>query len=119
MDLKIREWRKARGMKQEVLASLIGRSVQALSAIERGKARPREATLKAIAVALGLSSTDDLYQPPEAWCAIREAEDLRRAARIIDGVAQIVADRCEDLPMLLKALQEIAAPSHMSQTSGN
>lgn len=52
--IKLRTIRKDRKLTQEELAALIGRSVDAISNIERGKGLPSLGTLEAIAVKLQL-----------------------------------------------------------------
>lgn len=101
-------------MKQEELARRAGRSVQAISAIESGKAAPRAATLKAITGALGLPSAADLYLEPEEWLRRQEIEDMRRTSRIIHDVAAIAEDDFEAPSRLLSAIRKIAGPSHTS-----
>ena len=56
--VKLRTIRKDRKLTQEELAALIGRSVDAVSNIERGKGLPSLGTLDAIAVKLQLPIGD-------------------------------------------------------------
>ena len=51
----LRVYRAARGLSQEQLAQRAGVSVATLGRLERGTHRPREATVRVLASALGVS----------------------------------------------------------------
>ena len=51
----IRAWREHLGVSREELASRLGASPAAVAQLEAAKARPRAATLKKVAAALGVS----------------------------------------------------------------
>jgi transcriptional regulator with XRE-family HTH domain len=55
---RIREIRKRRGLTQEVLAERVERSVDAISALERGRALPSFETLEKLAQALDVPLGD-------------------------------------------------------------
>ncbi|MCF1446665.1 helix-turn-helix transcriptional regulator [Agrobacterium vitis] len=111
---QVRAWRHAYRMKQEELARLSGKSIQTISAIERGGvARPR--TIEAIARAFGLESPADLLGNPPGLSVISDAEieDLACTGRIISIISKIAAnDRREILP-LLSALRRIPVQLRM------
>lgn len=52
--IKVKTARKARGLNQEDLATLVGRSVEAISNNERGKGLPSLETLEAISAKLDI-----------------------------------------------------------------
>lgn len=56
--IRVKEIRKARGLTQEAVADLIGRSVDAVSLLERGKIVPSLDTLQALSTALDISIHD-------------------------------------------------------------
>lgn len=96
------------------MARRAGKSVQAISAIERGKAVARASTLDAIARVFGLSCAEDLSLSPDEWSQRRDVDDMRRTARIIHDVAAIAEDDFEAPSRLLSAIRKIAGPSHTS-----
>ncbi|HFE65845.1 MAG TPA: XRE family transcriptional regulator [Chloroflexi bacterium] len=51
----IRAWREYFGLTQQALAQRAGMSQPALARLEKGDVKPRAATLKKLAVALGIS----------------------------------------------------------------
>jgi transcriptional regulator with XRE-family HTH domain len=61
--IKLRVSRKARQLTQEALADLIGRSVDAISNIERAKGLPSLDTLEAIAAKLDIPIAEFLDNP--------------------------------------------------------
>lgn len=58
LGIRIREIRKTQGLTQEAVAALIGRSVDAISLLERGKIVPGLDTLDALSRGLGISLRD-------------------------------------------------------------
>ena len=58
IGLRVREIRKARGLTQETVADLMGRSVDAISLLERGKIAPGLDTLDALSKGLGIPLRD-------------------------------------------------------------
>ena len=58
VGIRVREIRKARGLSQEAVAELIGRSVDAISLLERGKIVPGLDTLDALSKGLGVPLRD-------------------------------------------------------------
>ncbi len=62
----IREWRKHRGMTQEKLADEVGLTTASISQLETGKQGFSDATLYAIAEALGCGAGDLLTRPPKS-----------------------------------------------------
>jgi transcriptional regulator with XRE-family HTH domain len=61
--IKIKTARKARKLTQEGLASLVGRSVDAISNIERGKGLPSIETLEAISAKLDIPISEFFDSP--------------------------------------------------------
>ena len=67
--LHIAEWRRYRGFTQDQLAEMVGVHRVTLARIEVGSSGPKGSTLRALAVALGVS-VERLYAPPsvrERW----------------------------------------------------
>jgi transcriptional regulator with XRE-family HTH domain len=60
--VRLRQLRKAKGMTQAQMASQLGVSMPAICAWETGKARPRDARMKALANALGIPMSE-LFGP--------------------------------------------------------
>lgn len=58
LGIRVREIRKAQGLTQEAVAALIGRSVDAVSLLERGKIVPGLDTLNGLSKGLGISLRD-------------------------------------------------------------
>lgn len=58
LAIRIREIRKAQGLTQEAVAELIGRSVDAVSLLERGKILPGLDTLEALSKGLKIPLHD-------------------------------------------------------------
>jgi transcriptional regulator with XRE-family HTH domain len=58
IGIRVKEIRKARGLSQEALAELTGRSVDAISLLERGKIIPGIDTLDALSKGLGVPLSD-------------------------------------------------------------
>lgn len=108
VEYKIRAWRNARGMKQEELAKLVGKSVQTISSIERGKT-PRPSTLEALIDVFGVSSADDLRSdPPTNHTDIdQEIDDLARTGRIISIISQIAANDYRGVQPLFSVLRKM------------
>jgi len=97
--LRIRTIRKARGLTQEDLASKIDRSVDTISAIERGVNLPTYDTLEKLAEGLGL---------PLAELFEQDAEDsprrLRAMARLRDAAHTLPDDQLEKLAGMAEVL---------------
>lgn len=64
-QLRIREWRKYRGLTQDTLAASVGIARQNLSNLERGRFQPKPETLGRIATALE-TRPHLLWAPPTA-----------------------------------------------------
>jgi transcriptional regulator with XRE-family HTH domain len=97
--LRIRTIRKARGLTQEDLAGMIDRSVDTISAIERGVNLPTYETLEKLAEGLGL---------PLAQLFEQDAEDtprrLRAMARLQDAARALPDDQLEKLAGMAEVL---------------
>lgn len=94
-------------MKQGELAQRCGKSIQTISAIERG-AFTRTKTIESIASVFGVSPDVLRDRPPmEAMLNDENIDDLARIGRIIGIISRIAArDPVQTLP-LLSALQRI------------
>lgn len=100
VGLRIRTLRKAAGLSQDELAARMERSVDAISAMERGKSLPGYETLERLSVALGISieelfdsadesgSTERRKAIAEIGAAIRSLDDrqLRLAVDMIMSI---------------------------------
>jgi transcriptional regulator with XRE-family HTH domain len=108
VEYRIRAWRKARGMKQEELAKRVGKSVQTISSIERGKL-PRPSTLEALIDFFGVGSADDLRSDPptDHTDTDQEIDNLARTGRIIGIISQIAANDYRDVQPLFSVLRKM------------
>lgn len=79
IGLRIREARKAAGLTQDALAERLGRTVESISDLERGKSLPSLEGLAAIADVLGLRLAD-LLTGIEAEAVDREQLALESRA---------------------------------------
>lgn len=97
---RIKALRKRRKLKQEDLAALIDRSVESISAVERGKTMPSYTTLDRLAKSLDVPVTE-FFDPPG-----RPPVGANRAgllARLMDA-ANALSD-----PLLRAAVDQIEA----------
>lgn len=100
---RVRALRKRRHLTQEELAGLVGRSVEAVSTVERGKSAPGLITLVRLAHALDVSpgelfddAAEDMISPIRAGTMaaiadrLRAMDDrnLRIAAHLIEGLSE-------------------------------
>jgi transcriptional regulator with XRE-family HTH domain len=69
--IHLRPWRQSRGMSQVELAEVTGITVANLSRLENHVYGPKMGTLRALAQALGIS-TSQLFTVPEGFEAITE-----------------------------------------------
>ena len=85
--IKIKTARKVRKLTQEGLASLVGRSVDAISNIERGKGLPSLETLEAISTKLDIPIAD-FFDNPRSRTKLnaRRYELLARLAELARGL---------------------------------
>jgi len=100
--IKLKTSRKGRGLTQEDLAGLIGRSVDAVSNIERAKSLPSLETLDAIAAKLEIPIAD-LFENPRGRTKLtaRRFEALARLSelgrRLSDRSLEIAVRQLEAL----------------------
>lgn len=71
LRLRLREWRRHRGLTQEQLAGRVDLTAASISRLENGKQNYIQETLEALASALNID-VPDLFRPPltpeqEAW----------------------------------------------------
>jgi transcriptional regulator with XRE-family HTH domain len=82
----IKEWRNKRRMTLEQLANAVDLAVSSISQLERGQQGYSQATLEALAAALGCSPVDLISRPPDndnAWRAkVTEAVHLAQEAGV-------------------------------------
>lgn len=120
--LRVGAWRKARRIKQAEFAKAIKVSVQALSAIEQGRSIPRAKTLAAMLSVLKLATIQDLYlDPPTTPRSVSKRErieDLERAARIIQRVAEIAERSPDKMPLVMQALRKSREQLRTRRTDG-
>lgn len=93
--VRLKQLRKAKGLTQAQMASELGVSMPAICAWETGKARPRDARMKALAKALGIPMTE-LFGPdvPELL------DDL--LARSRDQIARVVGTTPDKVRILIE-----------------
>lgn len=85
--IKLKIVRKSRQLTQEGLASLVGRSVDAISNIERGKGLPSLETLEAISVKLDIPIADFFDNPrSKTKLLVRRYELLSHLAELTRGL---------------------------------
>jgi transcriptional regulator with XRE-family HTH domain len=98
LSARMKQLRATRDMSQEALAEKSGRSIEAISNIERGKASPTLETLQQLAAALGVKVVDLLSEqnsgPNEeavtklvAAARSLKAKDLAVAVATIEALA--------------------------------
>lgn len=109
--LKIRAWRRYRGLKALSLAARAGVSPQTISTLENG-GKARESTIAAIAQALDVRPEDLANEPPRPQIDMREVEQISKTGRIITSIALMAANDYLEIPPLLEALQKIQRRSH-------
>lgn len=90
----VRNWRIHRGMTQETLAGLIGRSVSTISQLESGKQGPSLETLERIGKALNCRAGDLLSRDPKTDGALLDIWDnldppgRRRALKMLSAMIE-------------------------------
>jgi len=102
--LRIRTIRKRRGLSQEQMAGLIGRSPDTISNIERARSIPTYETLDALAKGLAVPLADFFLDP--------ESETSERAeamARLTDAARQLDSKTLKTAAALIEALVSRAA----------
>lgn len=99
---QIRALRNARGLNQERLAEMIGRSTETVSNIERGRTLPSLPTLEGLARSLGISLAE-LFETTEG-SRNRQRLDLEAEARAI-----LVSLSDRDLEIAVKQLEALAS----------
>ena len=82
--LRVRSIRKRRGLSQEDLAGLIGRSPDTISNLERGRSIPTYETLDELAKGLKVPLAD-LFLDPETESPVR----AKAMARLTDAARQL------------------------------
>ncbi len=106
MELRIREWRKRRGLTLRVLAERIGSSEATLSRMETDRIRVTTAWLERIAAALEVSPTDLLADAPRPAATPIVAElDGRAQADAAPGGAFDLTDGMRD-PVACRVLED-------------
>lgn len=103
IGLRVREARKAARLTQDALAERLGRTVESVSNLERGKSLPSLEALAAIADALGLR-LPDLLSGIEAESLDRE--QLQLESRAMAAIRTLDKPRLRIAVKQLEALQE-------------
>jgi transcriptional regulator with XRE-family HTH domain len=104
IGIRVREARKARGQTQEVLADSIGKSVDTVSLIERGKILPGLDTLDALSRGLDVRLSDLLGEDQSD-----DPEVVAMEAAAIQSVRQF------SKPVLAVAVQQLSALSALER----
>ncbi|WP_322791009.1 helix-turn-helix transcriptional regulator [Agrobacterium vitis] len=112
---KVRAWRKAAEMTQADLALATGKTVQTISALERGRPT-RQSTLDAVARVFGVTPEALRSDPPTVLMSPDEIEALATTGRILSAVAQMAAGGRDIRPLYL-ALQKMKTASRRCQTA--
>ena len=86
IGIRVREIRKARGLSQEALAELTGRSVDAISLLERGKIVPGIDTLGALGKGLGVPLSDLVDQDDKP---VRDREIIALQTVAIESIRRL------------------------------
>jgi transcriptional regulator with XRE-family HTH domain len=102
IGIRVREIRKARNLTQESLAELVGRSVDTISLLERGKIVPSLETLEALARGLG-TPLRDLLDTDNA--SPKDAEMVALQTAAIQSIRQMKRPK---LAVAVKQLQALA-----------
>jgi len=103
VGLRVKAIRARRSFSQEELAERISRSIDAVSAIERGKSLPNFETLERLAAGLNV--------PIKDFFDFGEEDSPRRASHLarMHDAARTLSD--EDLEMAADIVEQIAAKS--------
>lgn len=99
---KIKAARKAKGLTQEALATLIQRTPESLSNIERGQALPALDTLYAICMALEIP-TGEIF-PKATNKRARKARDVQLAEEVKSLADQLLGEELELAKAQIEAL---------------
>lgn len=87
-----REWRKQRGLNQEMLAEMVGLTASSISQLENGKQGFTDSTLVAIAKALDCRPGDLLLWAPDkieaSKAPIRGEQQILATLQRIDGLSE-------------------------------
>jgi transcriptional regulator with XRE-family HTH domain len=83
VGVRIREIRRERGLTQEALAEQVERSVDAISALERGLVLPGFETLERLAAVLGVSLADFFDAPADAQESDKRTQLRARLAALV------------------------------------
>jgi transcriptional regulator with XRE-family HTH domain len=85
---QVREWRRARQLRQGQLEGKAGLSHNAISRIENGQVSPRLDTLEAIALALDISIEELQFRRPPTSSAepLPEEVDVQELARLLSSL---------------------------------
>ena len=100
MGLRIKSIRKTRGLSQEQLADVIGRSLEAVSNLERGLALPSFATLDRLSRALDVPVR-------EFFDLINVEEENPNRSRLIHAIVDVA--RALDMDDLKIAVEQVAS----------
>lgn len=101
----LRQLRTERGLSQMALADRAGLSRNFVAQIERGESLPTVATLRRLATALGITSSELLGEGPPAAGATAELAAVPLVSdRIAAGPPLLVADHVESLELLPRPL---------------
>lgn len=103
VGVRVRAIRKRRSLTQEALAKLIGRTVESVSALERGRHKPSFETLQRLSQVLGVP-VRDFFAPAGG----DEAENPKQAALYSELLAAARTLPLADLEMTVEIVGVVA-----------